>query len=179
MTMQLKIDASDLGKLATVVGSLPSQMQRTVLARAFKRTGELARTQIVRQAAKDSGLPTGAVRSATRIFYSNEGATIGFRETWMLLHKLGGAVQTGRGTRVAKWGPHKSAFIAKMASGHVGVFTRVGKPRLKIRELFGPNPVAEVFQAPSTYEDILARVIAERLAPQVLHEMEFLLRKAK
>lgn len=30
------------------------------------------------------------------------------------------------------------AFVAKMGSGHVGIFVRVGKTRLPIRELYGP-----------------------------------------
>lgn len=35
----------------------------------------------------------------------------------------------------------RSAFVARMRSGHVGIFKRKGKTRLKIRELYGSRPV--------------------------------------
>ncbi len=35
----------------------------------------------------------------------------------------------------------KGAFLATMASGHQGIFQRMGKRRLPIRELFGSRPV--------------------------------------
>lgn len=42
------------------------------------------------------------------------------------------SVDVGKGPRLIK-----SGFIATMRSGHVGIFTRVGKQRLPIREGFG------------------------------------------
>ena len=55
----------------------------------------------------------------------------------------------GRGRGVtAKVGPSRTryphAFLAQMRSGHLGVFQRVGRTRLPIRELRGPS-IAHVF----------------------------------
>jgi hypothetical protein len=67
--------------------------------------------------------------------------------------------QTGAGTRAAKpWGKSqvfRSTFIATMPGGHRGIFRRVGKPRLPIKEMMGPG-IYHTFAQP----DVQAKVIA-------------------
>jgi hypothetical protein len=70
--------------------------------------------------------------------------------------------------------PH--AFIAKMKSGHVGVFQRFpGAKRLKIVELYGPS-VPHVF-AQKVILAALKKSGEENLAKNLTHEVEFLLSK--
>jgi hypothetical protein len=69
--------------------------------------------------------------------------------------------------------PH--AFIARMKSGHVGVFQRLpGAKRLKIVELYGPS-VPHVF-AQKAILAALKKSGEENLAKNMAHEMKNLLR---
>ena len=86
-----------------------------------------------------------------------------------------GARQTKRGvTVVIRKGGSRTlipgAFLATMKSGHVGVFTRVGKARLPIQERFGPK-ISNAFKD-------AAPAIAERGRAVFFATFERLLRRA-
>lgn len=71
-------------------------------------------------------------------------------------------------------GPIRSAFVAKMQSGHIGVFRRVGKERLPITELYGPSvPQMLGHESVTEYIEEKAR---ERLENRLEHEINRLLR---
>lgn len=53
------------------------------------------------------------------------------------------SVEVNRG----KWTMLPGAFLARMKSGHEGIFRRVGKARLPIHELFGSRPVDALLHA--------------------------------
>jgi hypothetical protein len=57
--------------------------------------------------------------------------------------RKGVSVEVNRGKRTLV----KGAFVATMASGHKGVFRRVGKARLPIHELLGSRPVDALLHA--------------------------------
>lgn len=70
----------------------------------------------------------------------------------------------------------KTAFVARMRSGHVGVFRRTTKARLPIRELFGPS-IPQMFGEQQTLDSIFRTVAAD--APEILQrELEFQISKA-
>lgn len=133
----------------------PSKAQR-VIVRAINRGIVAARTQIVRDVARDSGLQVSAVRKAI----SQRNATIGApaarigaglkRLPLIDFGARGPEPSRGRGRGVSYKaatggrGRIESAFIARMRSGHRGVFRRVGIRRLGIVELFGPS-LGQVF----------------------------------
>jgi len=172
----VKVDASDFTTLARALNGLPGEIKVKAISRALRRVGEMARTQIVRKAAADSGMRVGDVRSKTLLFNAGGGtAEIIMRSDWWPLFKLGGARQTKTGVTVRNWGSHAGAFLGGLKSGHQGVFRRVGASRLPIRELWGPNPVAEIHQDEPAYEALLAEVAATHLAPRILHEVDRLL----
>jgi hypothetical protein len=52
---------------------------------------------------------------------------------------------------------------------------RVGKERLPIRELFGPNPAHDVTNNPDEFMQVLAQLIEEHLLPRTLHEVDRLI----
>lgn len=85
----------------------------------------------------------------------------------MVVHGQGVTYQM-QGT--AKRNP--DAFIAKMKSGHEGVFVRKGKRRLKIQELFGPS-LPYVFR--KHIRSALKAVAETELAKNMRHEIGFLL----
>lgn len=72
---------------------------------------------------------------------------------------------------------NNDVFIARMSSGHVGIFERVDKGRLPIRELYGlstPQMMAEEH----IQGDVLTRA-EERFNQRLDHEIQFLLSKEK
>jgi len=72
-------------------------------------------------------------------------------------------------------GPVKRAFVAKMGSGHVGVFQRAGKRRLPVQELYGP-PIPQMLGSPSVTQWVEQKA-AERLDERLDHEINRLLER--
>jgi hypothetical protein len=136
----------------------------------------MARTRIVKRSAERTDLPVRKVAALTRASFNTGSNTIDIVEKsgWIALFDLG-ATQTPRGVRVRARGSYRSAFIAEMNSGHRGVMKRVGKERLPIRELFGPNPAHDVTNNPDEFMQVLAQLIEEHLLPRTLHEVDRLI----
>lgn len=137
----------------------PSKAQR-VIVRALNRGIVAARTQIVRDVAKDIGMKVGDVRKAI----SQRNATLGSPEARLGaglsriplidFNAKGPVPSRGRGNgvsfRMGAGNPRTrlpNAFITRVTragedgvhSGHDGVFVRVTKKRLPIKQLFGPS----------------------------------------
>lgn len=176
MATELFFDASEIQQLSRAIGNLPAEIKGKAVASAMRRMRDMARTRIVKRSAERTDLPVGKVRKLTTAFFNAGSNTIDVIEKsgWIPLSDLG-ATQTSRGVRVRARGSYKSAFIATMGSGHRGVMKRVGKERLPIRELFGPNPAHDVTNNPDEFVKVLAELIEDHLAPRVLHELDRLL----
>ncbi|WP_313194615.1 hypothetical protein [Shinella zoogloeoides] len=174
--MQVVIDASEIDALGRAIARLPGEIKTKAFARAMRRMRDMARTRIVRENAKRTDLPVGKVRALTTAAFNAGGNSVEvvMRSDWIGLAKLPHQ-QTSEGVRVKGRGLLKSAFVAKMKSGHVGVMIRSGSGRLPIRELFGPNPAHDITNNPDEYTKVLAELIEEHLAPRVLHELGRLL----
>lgn len=115
------------------------------IARALNRAGGSAKTVMVREIARDLGLKAGDVRDEVWIV---DATGSHLQVTLMASPKRiplmdFRAKQTRRAGVTAKLptgrGRYPNAFIARMKSGHEGVFARVGKSRLPITELHGPS----------------------------------------
>lgn len=169
-------DASDYLALSRAIRKLPGEIRAKAFARAGRRVTEMARTRYLRRAAPRLKLPQRVIREKTTARFNAGGSTsdIVVRSGWIPLYKLG-ATQTSKGVRVRLRGSYRSAFIAKMKSGHTGVMMREGKSRLPIRELFGPNPAHDITNNDAVYIELLAEVIEEAMAPRILHELDRLL----
>lgn len=70
----------------------------------------------------------------------------------------------------------RTAFVAKMFSGHVGVFQRTDKKGLPIKELFGPSPIRLLDN--KKYAAELQKVSGELMDKNMAHEIDFQLKKA-
>lgn len=173
-------ETPDVQRALDVLG--PKKAPR-VMARAINRAATSTRTVMQRLVAKDTKLKVGAVRDQIRIEKAKPvadglrariiitGARIplylfGARPT-----KRGVSANTGQGRKVY---PH--TFIARMKSGHIGVFERKsrgkGSTRLPIIEKFGPSlPHVFAKHAPEG----LARG-EESLQKNLAHELEFALK---
>lgn len=77
-----------------------------------------------------------------------------------------GGVRYGRARKLLP-----SAFIARLKSGHVGVFKRVGKPRLPIVELQGPS-VALVFSRKKITDKVKA-FLRESVPKEISRALKF------
>lgn len=174
--MEIVFDASELEALGKAINRLPGEIKTKAMGRAMRRMRDMARTRVVKRSAERTDLTQRKVRELTTARFNAGGNTIDIIEKsgWIPLYELG-ATQTKAGVRVRLRGSYKSAFIAKMASGHSGVMKRTGKARLPIRELFGPNPAHDVTNNPDVFLKVLADIIEDHLAPRVLHEIDRLL----
>lgn len=174
----IEVDASEYLALSRAIRKLPAEIRAKAFARAGRRVTEMARSRYVKRAAPRLKLSQKVIRDLTTARFNAGGNTsdVVVRSGWIPLHKLG-ATQTSKGVRVRLRGSYRSAFIATMKSGHVGVMMRQGSARLPIRELFGPNPAHDITNNDRVYLEVMAEVIEEALAPRVLHEIGLLLPK--
>ncbi|MFD1328282.1 hypothetical protein [Mycoplana ramosa] len=176
MGAELHFDASELELLGRAIARLPGEVKAKAFARAMSRMRTMARTRVVKRSSERTKVPVRMVQALTKAHLNAGGNTIEVVEKsgWIGLYKLG-ARQTSTGVTVKSRGSYKSAFIAKMASGHTAVMMRDGKSRLPIHELFGANPAHDVTNNPDEFLEVLAELIKDHLAPRVLHEIERLI----
>lgn len=176
MTIELTFDASEIATLGRSINNLPSAIKAKAMASAMRRMRDMARTRVVKRSAERTDLTQKQVRDITTAYFNAGSNSIDIieRSGWMPLMKLG-ATQTSKGVRVRGRGSYRSAFISQMGSGHRGVMHRIGKDRLPIRELYGPNPAHDVTNNPDVFLKVLAGLIEDHLAPRVLHEIDRLL----
>lgn len=181
--MDLKFDAKEIADLGRAFGRISGDVKAKAFARAMRRMRDMAKTRVVRQTAARTDLKQSIVRAVTYAKFNAGSSTIEVVEDsgWIGLYKIG-ATQTGTGVTVKGRGNIEHAFIAKLKSGHAGVFMRERGTRMpsnpkkeKIKELFGPNPAHDVTNNPDEYLEMLSELIEEQLMPRVLHEIERLL----
>lgn len=152
-------------------------------ARALNRAGGSMRTLQAREMSKDLRLKVGTVREElklTKATKERQAVQLSVSGRRLPVEKFNArgplpSMGKGRGVRAnLPGGRYPHAFRARMPrSGHVGVFQRLGKDRLPIRELFGPS-LPQVFRKFS--EATLARG-HEQLVKNLASETKFLLRE--
>jgi len=132
------------------------------ICRALDRAAVSARTVMARQVASDLGIPVGSAGGRRRTAHTAmEAMSVekarpetltsrvvarGARIPLIEFKARGREPSRGRGRGVTARlpggaGRYPHGFIATMASGHRGVFTRIGRPRTPIVELHGPSIV--------------------------------------
>lgn len=129
---------------------LPPRLQRATV-RSLNRAIGSASTFMSRAIAKNMAMKVGDVKKAftlqqatTDRLNASLNASSYTRLPLIQFNASGPEPSRGRGRGVSYslQGGRKTipnAFIATMQSGHRGVFVRVGKSRLPVRELYGPS----------------------------------------
>lgn len=156
---------------------LEQRARDVAIPRALNRAAASSRTFMGRNMASDMTLKVSTVREQLKIANATMNrpvAQVSVTGARIPLYDFG-ARQTKRGVtaRTGKSGRqlYPSAFIAKMRSGHIGVFKRTTKKRLPIVELHGaslPYIFAKYLpQGQAFAEDALAKNLA--------HEFRFAL----
>lgn len=120
------------------------------MMRVLTRASGAAKTFMVREVSRDLGLKVATVRDQVRVEAPTRerlfaSVSVSGRRLPLIDFRATGPEPSrgkGRGVRARMPGgagryPH--AFIATMASGHRGVFQRVARRRLPIRQLYGPS----------------------------------------
>jgi hypothetical protein len=139
--LQIEIDWT--GYLAAIRKLRPPELDRPV-ALALVDTAKAANTRAASAIAKHTGLKVSVVKPKLFFDRVNVGTYHTFlrssRKPWRMSDFK--ATQTQPGVRVSKpWGKTqvlKGAFLANVG-GRTGVFRRVGRARLPIKEQFGPS----------------------------------------
>lgn len=150
------IDVQGINLVADEFEGYPRRAQSAVV-RALNRGISAGNTLMSRAVAKDAGLKVSDVKASFR--QRNASAldpkarlAAGFERIPLMKFGAKGPMPSrGKGRGVSyrlgagsKRNRIEDAFVATMRSGHQGVFKRVGKARLGIRELFGPS-LGQVF----------------------------------
>lgn len=155
------------------------QAHEKAAIRALNRTAASVRTASVRAMARDLGVPQKPVRDATTIRRAApgrnfaevvaKGKRIPLRDFKARQTRKGVSYRIGQARKLILGG-----FIARMASGHVGVFTRAGRERLPIQEKFGPS-IPRVFSRRRIYA-AMRTVMKDKLPKEFKSALAFYLR---
>ena len=146
-TASFELDTRDMVRLVTKVRDRAPR----AISRALNKSAKSAKTAMVKAVREDMGLKARDVNKGLIFRASRPSrdpvAKIEISPFRVPLIKFGGTQLKRAGYKSRLKGgsgtiPH--AFEATMKSGHVGVFKRAGKERLKINELFGPS-IGKVF----------------------------------
>lgn len=110
----------------------------TAMRRAVNKTGRWVASQGAREISKAHDVPLKALRSRRRVATrlargAMDSAHVFFGTLPIAASYLGKPKQTATGAIVGKY-QFDGAFVAKMPSGHVGIFKRKGHARLPIEE---------------------------------------------
>lgn len=138
-------------------------------AQALNRAATSSRAAGVREVASSLSLKQKDVRAATRIQKAHRNklaATILAVGKALPLIRFG-ARQVATGVRFQLGGELKlrvSAFIARMQSGHTGVFRRIGA---KVQPIRGRFAAAKIQRGPRRGQPILRQPIKEQFGPSI------------
>lgn len=155
---------------------------------AANKTGETARSRVVKKIAETLTLTQKRIKQDTKLYRANFGnltskVAVKSKPIPIIDFKHGVQTKTGINVTVRKGNrvKYRHQFIAKMSNGHVGIFERKllaggrAVARLPIEEQYGPS-IALVFH--SNGEDEVFKEMAELYPRKLLEQAVFLLNKA-
>lgn len=187
INIKINIDTKDLQReLARQTDAIVNK----AAVRAINKTAMQARTEAVRQV-RNAGynIKASAIRQSFKLHRATKnnltalltatGKPIGLIDYGARQVASGVSVSVKNGRKIIR-----GAFLAKMKSGHVGVFVRVGKGHktvirngkriktgLPIKELFGPSvPAALSNQA---VQNAVGKMIKQKFPKIFAHELQF------
>lgn len=203
MSFDIRANIEDLKRLLPAIQAVPKGLD-TAVARALNKTITGARTDAVAMIRRDYNLKAGLIRADLRIIRASasklqavlrgEGSPgIVMIDSGVLPRRVPSTVRTkGRYTpavgisamiKKGKRTTFPGAFVARMPSGHVGVFLRRedgsrmrSKNRVAIRQMYGPSAIKLL--AGDRYDEELENKIEERWEKDLQHEARNVLRKA-
>lgn len=177
----IQFTAEQIEKAQEALKFVPEKLPG-VLSRAINRAAESARTEAGRKAREQYYIKQRDVVSTIRIRQATPddlAAIVISRGNLVPLTKFRVTPNRPQPTRKSPiivrvkkggGGPIKHAFVARMRSGHLGVFNRAGKKRLPIMERYGPS-VPEMLNSDTVSQYVEAKA-SEVLEKRLEHEIE-------
>lgn len=171
----------NLGDMQRILNSLSTDIEKKAAVRALNRTIQQAKTAAKREMVKEYSFKSSKIESTIRIFNASTGrveAKLSSRSRrTRLIDMAARQVKAGTTVRIKnKRKLIKSAFIARMKSGHIGVFSRLTNKSKPIKELYTISiPEAMGSQA---VIDSMRKVIGARFAERFKHELNWLSQQA-
>ncbi len=178
--MSVEVKAEQLKKAGIWLYSVKDGVPKAVTS-AINRTAENIKAEAVRKTQGTYDIKSSDVRKTLRITRATKGnltayvkslgspiPLIQFKVRPASPQKRPPAVLTASVKR-SGGKPIPGAFVSRMGSGHTGVFERWGKPRLPIRELYGP-PVPVMLDEPGVRQHIEQQAVI-RLEKRLDHEI--------
>lgn len=173
----ISLNVSAVEPLLNEMVALGERDARLVARRTLVRAMGMANTRAVRALAAETGLVQARIRRSVKLERPTlTNLVAALVVTGRPIPRLAfGARQTRKGVTFRSAGGRRelltSAFLAKMPTGHRGVFLRKGKKRLGIKEQFGEAlPIttvrAAIFKAES-------QTVAADLRRILEHEIKF------
>ena len=148
MTIEVREEQFERAKL--VLSNVPKGIERA-MASAINRAAQSGRTEAVKKVRERYIVKASTVREPLKIERASSSSPIAIlravgRVIPLSKFKIRPSKPTpGRSKPVTatvikgKGGTIPKAFVARMPTGHVGVYRRKGRPRLPIMELYGPS----------------------------------------
>lgn len=178
----IQINRAQLASVNRVFTDIKNGAPR-VMVRALNKTASKAKTESSREIRKIVTLKAKTVNNAIKIQkanFKNLSAKLTISGRPLPLYAYGvRQTNSGVSVRVRKSKPiekHKSAFIARMKSGHIGVFKRRGRSRIPIDEKAGPS-IPAVFQFNN--ESLVTLHASDNLQTQLDREIAYMLSQIK
>lgn len=169
-----------------MLGHIPGALPKALIS-AINRAAEGARTDAVTKAREEYVITAGRVRETIQI---NKAGTANLsasvvsrgRPRALSYYKIRPGKVTKRRppegvyaqVKRSGGGPIAKSFVAKMASGHVGVFHRAGAGRFPLVQRYGPS-VAQMLEAKSISQYVEAGA-QRRMDERLSHEINRLLK---
>lgn len=143
LDIRVKVDKRSLKEADHILRAIPRAVPR-VFRRAIKRTVDKAVTDFKERIARVVNMKKGDIGRALKKRWSSDYGSIAAKYTRSGLLEYKGTSETARGVRYrvrkgAGRGLIEHGFIARMQSGHRGVFARKRETRLPIQEKRGPS----------------------------------------
>ena len=170
----IRID-SNIEDVTRRLAALPRKV-KPVLKKASKRAAVSTRKRIMdivrsKYAIKASDLRGGLVRMrqvglGARVDISGRPLSAMLFRPRQVSTGVALTIESGQRTTI------RSAFIAVMPSGHEGIFKRVGKARLPIRELLGPS-VPTMLQSAGVPVEAIVTFAANKLEQNVSRAIDY------
>ena len=143
LDIRVKIDKRSFKEADRILRAIPGAVPR-VFRRAIKRTVDKAVTDFKERIARVVNMKKGDIGRALKKRWSSDYGSIAAKYARTELLEYKGTSQGARGVRYriikgGKRGLIEHGFIARMQSGHRGVFKREKETRLPIQEKRGPS----------------------------------------
>lgn len=178
----IEFTADKILRAETLLGEIKGALPK-VQSNAINRSLVSARAEAVRSVRQEYAIGADAVRKTIVVRIASMANPVGCilsSGSPIALSKFdvspkrpqGGKNQTPVTVRVKLAGgrkPIKHAFVAKVSSGHIGVFIRAGKKRYPIKQLYGPS-VPQMLGSEKVSKKIEAKAM-ETLDKRLDHEI--------